>query len=252
MGKWKILWLVGFLWLGGLINPLKATAQENPAGIEGLEAWDLDYGEAERVLKEELELNSFDLGSYIQKIFSGEESFSLDSIWGYLKEGLVKEFEKDRNQLLRVVVIAVAAAVFTNFSNVFKSNQVADTGFYVAYLLMFSVLAASFFEISKTASLVLESLADFMKALAPAFFTTVTMASGAGTSLLFYQIALVVIWLVEMVLLKLILPLIHIYFVLHLLNHLMEKDVLSKTTQILEEGVNWSLKAMLGLVAGYN
>ncbi|MFW5651453.1 MAG: stage III sporulation protein AE [Acetivibrio ethanolgignens] len=252
MGKWKILWLVGFLCLGGLINPLKATAQENPAGIEGLEAWDLDYGEAERVLKEELELNSFDLGNYIQKIFSGEESFSLDSIWGYLKEGLVKEFEKDRNQLLRVVVIAVAAAVFTNFSNVFKSNQVADTGFYVAYLLMFSVLAASFFEISKTASLVLESLADFMKALAPAFFTTVTMASGAGTSLLFYQIALVVIWLVEMVLLKLILPLIHIYFVLHLLNHLMEKDVLSKTTQILEEGVNWSLKAMLGLVAGYN
>lgn len=252
MERWKILWLVGFLWLGSLINPLTAAAQESAADVENLEAWDLDYEEAEKILKEQLEMDSFHLGSYIQKIFTGEESFSLDSIWGYLKEGLKKELEKDKNQLLKVVVIAVGAAVFTNFSNVFKNNQVADTGFYVAYLLMFSVLAASFFEISKTASLVLGNLADFMRALAPAFFTAVTMASGTGTSLLFYQIALVVIWLVEMVLVKVILPLIHIYFVLHLLNHLMEKDVLSKTIQMLEDGIGWSLKGMLGLVAGYN
>lgn len=246
MGKWKILWLLAFLWLGVFFHPAEARA------LEESEAWDLDYKEAQKILKEQLEADSFDLEAYIQNIFSGKESFSLENIWGYLKNGLKKELEKDKNQLFRVLVIAVAAAVFTNFSNVFQSNQVADTGFYVAYLLMFSVLSASFFEVSKTASFVLESLAEFMKALSPAFFTAVTMASGAGTSFLFYQVALAVIWLVEIVLLKLILPLIHIYFVLHLLNHMMEKDVLSKTTQLLEEGIGWGLKAMMGFIAGYN
>ena len=243
MKKWivKILLFIGLL----LCSEVRAEASEEVS-------IDLDYSEAQQALEEQLGNEAFDLEEYIQGILSGEQKLSVESLLTYLKNGILKELEQDKNQLLRVVVIAVVAALFTNFSNIFKSNQVADSGFYVAYLLMFSVLTASFYEASQTALKVLEGLADFMKALAPAFFTAVTMASGSATSLLFYQAALLVIWLVDVILLKIILPLIHIYFVIHLVNHLTEKDLLSKTTELMEEGVRWGLKTMLGLVVGYN
>lgn len=240
----KRLRLLGiFLLLGLFCLADKSTAAEVP---------DLDYTDAKKVIDSYAEETAFDLEDYIQGIWKGTESFSLDSLFSYIKNGVKAELAKDKNQLLRVLVIAIGAAVFTNFSNVFKNNQVSDTGFYVSYLLMFSVLAASFYEVSQTALRVLSAMAEFMKALAPAFFMAVCMSSGSGTSLVFYQVALIVIWLVDTILLKVILPLIHIYFVVHLANHLMEKDLLSKTTELIEQGVLWSLKTMLGLVAGYN
>lgn len=244
----KRLWFLGiWIFFGVILScPARARAEEE------FPIPDLDYEEAQKALSAQLAGENFDLEAYIRGILSGSENFSLDSLWAHIKKGLQKELAGNRNQLLSVLVIAVGAAIFTNFSNVFKNNQVADTSFYVAYLLMFSALAASFYEVSKTASQVLSGLSEFMGALSPAFFMAVTMASGAGTSLIFYQAALVVIWIVDVVLLKIILPLIHIYFVIHLANHLMEKDLLSKTTELIEEGVGWGLKTMLGLVAGYN
>lgn len=220
--------------------------------IEEIQIPDLDYREAQEALSAQLAGESFQLEEYIQGILNGRESFSLDSLWLHMKAGLQKELAGNKSRLLRVLVIALAAAVFTNFSNVFQNNQVADTSFYVAYLLLFSALAASFYEASQTAISVLSGIAEFMKALSPAFFMAVTMASGTASSLVFYQVALVAIWIVETLLLKMLLPLIHIYFVIHLANHLMEKDLLSKTTELIEEGVGWGLKTMLGLVAGYN
>jgi stage III sporulation protein AE len=222
--------------------------------VRAEEVWipEIDTGEAEEILSDRLEGEDFSLGEYIEELLTGEESFSLNSLFSYLWTGVKGEIEKSREKLLSVLVIAVGAAVFTNFSNVFKNNQVADTGFYVAYLLMFSALAASFYEAAKTAEKVLTSLTEFMSALAPAFYMAVTIASSTGTSLLFYQASLVVLWLVDTLLLKIVLPLIHIYFVVHLANHLIEKDLLSKTTELIEEGIGWCLKTLVGVVAGYH
>lgn len=231
------------LWL---LFPGQLRAEETDVDM------DIDYTEAQKTLEQQMEGIDFDLREYIQGILNGSESLSLKSLWAYIKKGILQELQRDKKQLLQVLVIAVGAAVFTNFSNVFKNNQVADSGFYIAYLCMFSVLAASFYEVSGTATEVLSGISEFMKALTPAFFTAVTMASGTGTSLLFYQASLVVIWLVDTILLKIILPLIHIYFVIYMANYLIEKDLLSKTTELIEEGIGWGLKTMLGLVAGYN
>lgn len=246
MKRWYLLWITLLFW-GVFITSVQAEASDIETSVP-----ELDYSEAEKALSQQLAGEDFDLGDYIEGILDGSESFSLASIGAYLKEGIKKEFARDKSQLFRVIAVAIGAAVFTNFSNVFKNSQVADTGFYVAYLLMFSTLAVSFYEASQTAVKVLSGIAEFMKALAPAFFMSVTVASGAGTSLVFYQIALMVIWLVDTLLVRLVLPMVHIYFVLHLANHLLEKDLLSKTTDLIEEGTGWCLKTMLGLVAGYN
>lgn len=249
MKRWYLLlciW-ISLLFGGLLISPAKAEASDLDTFVP-----ELDYSEAEKSLSRQLDGEDFDLGNYIEGILDGSESFSLASAGAYLKEGIKKEFARNKNQLFRVIAVVIGASVFTNFSNVFKNSQVADTGFYVAYLLMFSTLALSFYEASQTAVKVLSGTAEFMKALAPAFFMSVTAASGAGTSLVFYQIALMVIWLVDTLLVRIVLPMVHIYFVLHLANHLLEKDLLSKTTDLIEEGVGWCLKTMLGLVAGYN
>lgn len=245
--KWFLICLLICFWMSA--GAVRAASVEK---FEETQATDLDYSEAEKALSRQLEGDEFNLGEYIQGILDGSESFSLNAIGNYLEDGIKKELLRDRNQLFRVLAVAVGAAVFTNFSSVFKSNQVSDTGFYVAYLLMFSTLTASFYEVSQTASQVLSGIAEFMKALNPAFFMAVTMASGTGTSLVFYQVTLMIIWIVDTLLVRLILPLIHIYFVLRLVNYLMEKDLLSKTTELIEEGTGWCLKTMLGVVAGYN
>lgn len=213
---------------------------------------DIDYDEIQKSVDEVLETDHIDIKAYIEKVISGDTEVSFELLKKSFQSSIKKEFSGEKSIIIRLLAIAVIGAVFTNFSNVFKQNQVADVGFFVTYLLLFSVMTASFFVITKLAAATLTNLLEFMKALVPSYFIAVTFSTGASTSMVFYQASLMLITVIETVLVKLILPFINIYFVVSLTNYIAKEDYLSKTVELIEIVVNWTLKTMLGVVIGYN
>lgn len=214
---------------------------------------EIDYDEIQNVINDVLQSEKkLNFGDYVMSLVSGEKKFSLEQIGNDLKDTVSNEIHDNLHTFTGLISIAVIAAVFSNFSYAFQSTQIAETGFYVAYLLLFSVLTASFIAAANLASNTISSILEFMKALVPAYFLSVAFASSAGTSMVFYQVALFLITFVDIILLRIIIPLINIYLVISMANNLSKDDMLSKLTDLISTVIGWSLKTLLGLVIGFN
>lgn len=240
------------LFLSILISlpPIRAKAQDM---IDDTDYYnDFNYDEIQTVVDDIIPNEDFNFEDYVGNLASGEEEISLQHIVTDIKNTVIKQFRDNIESILRLLSVVIIAALFTNFSNVFHNNQVSDTGFYITYLLLFTLLMSSFFGVARLAGDTLSKLLDFMKALVPTYFLSITFSAGSKSSIIFYEATLVLITLVDFILIKLIIPTVNIYLVLTLVNNITKEDYLSKLTELMALLIKWTLKTLLGTVIGYN
>lgn len=218
--------------------------------MDNLEAYyeKTDFSDIDKVINDILGTGSFE--GYLSALSEDGGKISFDSIFRSISGAISGEIHSLKSLLVEMLIIIILAAVFVNFSKTFKSRQVSETGFYIAYMLMFMLLAVSFGRLRGVTVGVMEGLTSFMKALIPTFMMTVSYVSGSGAALIYYQSALVVVALVDLVLLKVFLPMVNMYFVFSMLNPLLKEDYFSKLTTLLEKIITWGVKSMFALVAG--
>lgn len=214
---------------------------------------EIEYDEIQYVIDELFnEGNDFNFSKFIGDLIEGETDLSLTEILTAIKDGVMAEIKANINNLTSIIAIAIIAAIFTSISQAFKDNQVADAGFYVTYMLLFSVLTASFVTISGIASDTIAALLEFMEVLVPTYMMTLALSSGGTTSYVYYQLTLFLISFINVILLKIILPMINIHFIIALANNLSKEDMLSKLSELLADGVRWILKALIAVVIALN
>lgn len=214
---------------------------------------DINYDEIQKVIDDVLgQGNEFDFDGYIQKIMNGEEDFSLEAIARQLLKSIKGEISANITTFGSLITISLLAALISNLSMAFKSNQASETGFYVAYLLLFGLLLSSFIMASQVAAETINSVLDFMRALIPAYLLSVAFCSGTTTSLIYYEAALGLIMLVDFLIIKVIIPLINFYLVIMLANNLSKEDMLSKLAELLSTAIAWLLKSLLAIVMGFS
>lgn len=214
---------------------------------------DVDYDEIQDVIDEVLNgPEKIDFKDYVNELATGKEGISISGILERVIDTMFGEILDNKGVIIQLVIISVIAAIFTNFSNIFKNNQVSETAFYVTYLMMFSILTSSFYFATSIASTVLGSLFDFMKVLMPTYMLSIAVSAGAKTSLIYYESSLAMFTLIDVILLKVVLPMINVYFVLTLANYISKEDMLSKLTELIEMLVQWILKTLLAVVIGLN
>lgn len=186
----------------------------------------------------------------VEKLMKGELSLSKEVIGNLLLQPITSEWAEYRKEFSYLIMLVLISAIFYNFSSVFKNTQIGEISFFIVYLLLFTQLLLRFGALTGIVTQALESIISFMKTLIPAYFLTVACSTGTTTALLFYNITFVVITGVQWILLYLVIPAIHIYLVLSLVNHLSKEEFLSRMTQLIKKGIDWILKTMLGAVIG--
>ena len=72
------------------------------------------------------------------------------------------------------------------------------------------------------------------------------------TAAAFYNLVLFLIFLTEMLILNFLLPMIHIYMMVKVLDHLSEEEYLSKFAELIEMAVSWVLKTLVACIIGLN
>ena len=125
-------------------------------------------------------------------------------------------------------------------------------GFYVLYMLLITLCLTAFRVAAQGLEENLDALVDFMRVLCPSYFLAVAFASGSVTSLFFYNVILVLIYVVELVLVRFLLPVINVYIMIQVLGNLTGEDFLSEFAQLLQKLVSWILKSLLAGVVGIN
>lgn len=252
-GKKRLVqWLLVFCF--SLLCGMTVWAEEEPRGYSETLLEELELEPLEDFLKE----NRIGEGSVLSfrmllgQLMRGEFLAVFSSLFHQLKSQLLKEVVSGSQFLGQVLVLGLLGAVFANYASIFSESQIAEMGFYLTYLLMLTFLASSFLSGMEIAEDLFSQVLEFMRALLPSFFLSVSFTGGTLTSVSGCSLLLFSIQLAQVLFLQLFLPLIRVYTLLVMAGHLVKEDLFSKATELLKQGILWGIKTVMGLILGFH
>lgn len=212
----------------------------------------MDFTDVDRMMEDLFPQERMGFADAVRQIMLGNTDVGRDAIKEMLQERILGAWEVNRKSILYLILLAIASAVFIGFSDIFQTRQVSQISFYMIYLLVMGICLASFQAASEWMANGVHTLTGFMKVLYPVYFAAVTVAKGSISSLAFYHLAIILIVVIEELLLHLIVPGIHMYVIIRVMNSLQSEDYLSKFAELLETAIGWGLKALMGGMIGLN
>lgn len=183
---------------------------------------------------------------------NGIGGFDYTLLLEWLRDALFYELNANRKLLIEVVLLAIGFSILKNFAGAFRSAYIADLCFLMVYCVLGVMLLQSFSTFGSIVTETMNNSVDFMKALIPTLCITMVFSAGAGTSAGFYQIAFLVIYLIQWLFLKVLVPMIHIYVILELFNHFFEDEKFQNLVELLKGIICWAMKIAGISVLGLN
>lgn len=211
-----------------------------------------DFDEVEESLAAMFPEQKTSFSEIVAMLTSGDMEGIGELLLDYLSDQISYEFRYNRQNLVYMLLIALAAAVFTNFAGAFRNRQVSEISFYVLYMLLIALCLTAFRVAAAGVEERLGALTDFMQILCPSYFLAVALASGSVTAMFFYNVVLFLIYLVEVVMIRFLLPLINVYLMIRVLGNLTGEDALSELAELIQKLVSWILKTLVTCIIGVN
>ncbi|MCD7980778.1 MAG: stage III sporulation protein AE [Clostridiales bacterium] len=227
-------------------------SEEDIAGLlEDLRA-ELDLEEIDDVLSENEATEDLSFSDLVAALISTDDEISKKDAIQRVLSLAFGYFADCRVAFIRIMLLVVAFAFFNNFIHVFENSQISTMGYYMFFLVLIALLMKSWMTVSDLFSGVMDLIIEMMQAIIPAFCMAMAFASATTTAAAFYQITTVVIWLAERLLCGVIVPMIHVYVILQMLNSLTGEKMISRFTALLKKIIQWSLRTLLAGVTGMN
>lgn len=218
--------------------------------LDGLS--ELDFSQVERFLEQsQWGESGFSFEELLLTLLKGDFAGAFSQALSGLKAALFSELSSGTRLMTQVLLISMAGAVFSCFSDIFSGGQISETAFYVTFLLLFSLLAASFYGSLSIAGEAISTVLGFMKTLAPVYFMAVSFTGGGLSAAAGCEWMLLSITAVEWLLSTFLLPLTKVYILLVLAGHLTKEELFSRMTVLIKNIIEWSLKTVTGIVLGF-
>lgn len=224
----------------------------SPEEIQDALLQDYDFDELNRILNRNLEHGSWNFEDLVQTLLQGDVQVEADDWKGYFYQLFLAEIDANRAILVKLVLLAMITAVFTNLGGTIGNGLIGENGFYITYLIMTALLMSSFTLIFQVAEETIEEILGIMEALIPTYMAAVAMSSGMTSSVVLQEGMVMGITVVSWGMQKIVFPLIQLFVIVGLVNNLMEEDFFSKFGELIQTGTGWLMKAALAFVVGLN
>lgn len=222
----------------------------NLGDLAGLE--DFDFSGIDHFLEEKETGPAMTMEAVMDHLIKGDLAGLVRGILDSLKGSLFSEISVGGSLIGQVMALGFTGAVFTNFSSVFGSGEISETGFFVTYLLLFTFLAASMMESAALAADTVETIIGFMKLLMPSYFFAVAFAGGSVSAVAMYEFTLWLMAAGQWLLGRVILPLVRVYVLLGMAGNLVKEEFLSKFTELVGQAAGWGVKVLPGLALSFH
>lgn len=249
-GKWYFVTLLmaAAFWLAGS----NCTAQEMTAeGTSVLELPDyLELSDLEENLRGMTDFSDLSFSDLVLELLQGKLPSGISGLWGEVWRLLFSYLGGQKQLAVQILLIALFSAVCTNFIRVFENSQIADISFYMMYLLIGTLLIGAFAEMQSLTVNTLKSLFQFVTLLLPAYVVTIVFSAGSISALGFYELTLLSVHILQLLFIKMVLPLIQIYVVFLFFNQLTQEDLFSQASEFLKTLLEWILKTTTAILVG--
>ncbi|MDE6973185.1 MAG: stage III sporulation protein AE [Lachnospiraceae bacterium] len=212
----------------------------------------MELDELDRGMEELFPQFHIDLEESLRMIMEGRIGEAGRELLGQIAEILKGELSNFRKIFLYILILGVMSSLFSGFSDLFAGQQIAQAGFYFLYLFLSAILVRVFWIMSQTAQTTISEIVLFVKLFIPTYFTAVGTAQGTVTAVCYYQLMLVIAYLVESFLSGVLLPFVYSYVLLAILNGIWAEEKLSLLLDFLKKVIGAALKISMGAVTGFS
>lgn len=211
---------------------------------------DLDFEDLEKVLKEVTETEGISFQELVSSLIRGESADY--GIKDWLLQALFGEWQNSRDIFFLLLGVGIASAIFYQIASAFMNKQIAETSFYLTYLIFLTTSAAGFGMIVQTVGTCIEKIKCFMDVLVPCFFGVISLSYGSVTAAGYYEVTVLIMALINEILLKIVLPAIKVNVLLQMVNHLTKEEMISKLAGLVGRAASFCMKGMLTVIIGLN
>lgn len=193
-----------------------------------------------------------DLSQLLEDIVEGNGKELGGKLMLIIKDGLVGELILNKTLMFQIVTIVLLGSIFVNLGSSFGTGFVSENGFYITYLIITSIMLVSFVSTLDVASEAIERVLVMVKIIVPLYALSMNFVGQTIASVGMYEMVMVGIWLVQVVILRFIIPMIKFYVIISLINNLNKEDSFSKMGILIMNIVNWVLKTLVYFIVGLN
>ncbi|MBR4025937.1 MAG: stage III sporulation protein AE [Lachnospiraceae bacterium] len=179
----------------------------------------------------------------------GLSAINAENICTLMFDSIFYELSIARPIFLKMLCFAILFSIIQKLI-VTKNRYISDMGFLMIYGTMMILLMQSFFLVRDMTMEGMNSLLKFLNALIPTYAVTLVFSGNAVSGAMFYEVAFMMIYFLELLMKNILSPLIHIFVLVRFLNYLFEEDKLSKLAELMEKSVSFILKMSFGTVIG--
>lgn len=194
----------------------------------------------------------FDEKQVLSLIFQGKIKEAVMTLMSGLTGMAGAQFSEIRTLFALILVLGITAALFSDFADIFQSRQVSDIAFYFIYLLMTAGLLKVFGNVAAVVGDMLNQLITFMKLFIPTYLLAVGTAAGAASAAAYYQLFLMIVYLIEQCYMSLLMPLIYSFILLSVINGVWMEEKLNLLLDFMQKLVEWGIKITLGIITGFS
>lgn len=247
--RWGILMFLCVILVCLCPETAAAAERDSENFAEGLMK-ELDFGEIDEFLEKQTD-SGMTFSEVVQTLMhEGISGIKAADVLEAVKNTLAKEMNTNRTLLIEAVLLAFCFSVLKNFAGVFQSSYISNLCFMLVYCVLSVLLLKTFLTFRQITEQTLGNYVDFMKFFIPVFGMSMMFSASAGSSAGFYQLAFLIIYLIEWLFLHILMPMIHIYALMEVLGHLLPKERFSGLTELCRDMIHWGIKIAVGAVMG--
>lgn len=195
---------------------------------------------------------TFDGRDVMELILQGRIWDAVKELGNGITSAIYSQTGEIKTLFFTILVLGIVAALFVNFADLFQDHQVSDIAFYFVYLLMITVLLKSFTSAASVVQEILQTVTTFMKLYIPTYIVAVGSASGIASASAYYQILLLIVYLIEWGYLSILLPVVYGYILLTVINGVWMEEKLTLLLELLDKIIGVCIKVTLGIITGFS
>lgn len=231
-----------FLWSADYYTLQAQEAEEESIDINALSREIRQLGEEEYP----------DFSSIFEKILSMQFMEAAKEIGQWIFDVALREIFSSKLLAGELAGVLLFSVVFSNISSSFQPYGVADSGFFISYLMVFSIIFINFTTMAALFKNTVVLLSSFLKILLPVYTLAVSVSGNLSTGVVFYEYFMIVVLLLNWICIKVFLPLLQYYFLLELLNCFSKKQNISRLCEGIHLFLSKGIQILFFLFFGFH
>ena len=204
----------------------------------------LDFTEVGSVISANPAGRGINFRELVMQAISGEISLSIGGIWSSLSQLLFSGIGEHLSVMRNLIVLGVLSAFLKALTDSFDNKSVGELGFYVNYIAIIIILFQSFWISLSTARDMVFMLANLMQAAVPLMTSVIFMTGNITTGFVINPVLMFLASTITFFVRDFIMPAATLTASVQIINHLTEKEILTKLADLIKNTISWLLKGV--------